>query len=74
MRLTKTAREKRLDSKPKRSTTIKLPQQGWIRLAEDAERDAEKAMIRSAQLRQAAQIFRRNAQNGEPFPVESSRA
>jgi hypothetical protein len=42
---------------------------GWIQLAEDAEQDAEKALTRSKQLKEAAQIFRRNAESGEPWPM-----
>jgi hypothetical protein len=43
---------------------------GWILLAEDAERDAARARERSEQLSQAARIFRKNAEGGVPFPVD----
>lgn len=42
---------------------------GWVQLAEDAERDAEKACSRSKQLTEAATIFRENAEKDVPFPV-----
>jgi len=41
---------------------------GWILLAEDAEKDAAKARERVEKLSQAARIFRRNAESGMPFP------
>lgn len=41
---------------------------GWIDLAEDAERDIEKARARIDQLSKAARIFRQNAENGIAFP------
>ena len=41
----------------------------WVQLAEDAERDAEKARSRSKQLTEAARIFRENAGKDVPFPV-----
>lgn len=41
---------------------------GWILLAEDAERQAENARERSTQLTQAARIFRQNSESGTPFP------
>src|ERR1017187_6615178 len=40
----------------------------WSELAEDAERDIEKARLRIKQLREAARIFRRNAESGFAFP------
>jgi hypothetical protein len=40
----------------------------WMRLAEDAERDAAKARERSKQLAEAARIFRQNAESGTLFP------
>jgi hypothetical protein len=43
---------------------------GWILLAEDAERDAERARQRSDQLLRAAAIFKETAESGMPFPVE----
>jgi hypothetical protein len=45
---------------------------GWARLAEDAERDAEKALTRSQELSEAARIFRRNARSGEPCLLEAA--
>lgn len=42
--------------------------ENWIALAEDAEQDIERARQRIKQLREAARIFRRNAENGEPCP------
>jgi hypothetical protein len=48
--------------------------EGWILLAEDAERDAAKARQRSEQLSSAARIFRKNAENGMPLPLESADA
>jgi hypothetical protein len=46
----------------------------WILLAEDAEREAEKARQRSEQLIKAARIFKEkeNAKNGMPFPLEAA--
>jgi hypothetical protein len=44
----------------------------WEKLAEDAERDAAKARERSEQLNKAARIFRENAENGMPWPTQSS--
>lgn len=41
---------------------------GWLQLAEDAEKDAKKARLRSEQLSEAARIFRRNAESGFAFP------
>jgi hypothetical protein len=59
---------------PKTSVKIKMigtPNRNeksvWVQLAEDAERDAEKALTRSKQLSEAARIFRRNAESGESF-------
>jgi hypothetical protein len=45
----------------------------WVQLAEDAERGAEKALTRSKQLSEAARIFRRNAESGEPFAQSAGR-
>ena len=41
----------------------------WLELAEDAERDAAKAGERSKQLREAARIFRENAESKTPWPL-----
>jgi len=50
-----------------RSNSVK--KSPWIRLAEDAERDAEKARLRSDQLTEAARIFRENAKSEVPWPT-----
>jgi hypothetical protein len=42
----------------------------WLKLAEDAERDAIKARERGKQLSEAARIFRGNAQSGMPWPEQ----
>lgn len=42
---------------------------GWILMAEDAERDAAKARERSEQFLKAARIFKENAENRVPFPL-----
>lgn len=47
---------------------------GWARLAEDADQDAKKALIRSRQLATAAKIFRSNVETGVPFPTESTQS
>jgi hypothetical protein len=52
--------------RPQRGTTS----DGWILLAEDAERDAAIARQRSEQLTAAARIFKENAENGVAFPVK----
>jgi hypothetical protein len=44
----------------------------WILLAEDAERDAAKALQRGEQFSQAARIFKENAKNGVLFPLEAA--
>jgi hypothetical protein len=44
----------------------------WILLAEDAEKDAATAKLRSDRLCEAARIFRLNAETGEPWPGTQS--
>jgi hypothetical protein len=48
----KKAREKTLD------VSSNVRKSVWIQLAEDAETDANKSLIRSRQLKEAAKIFR----------------
>jgi hypothetical protein len=62
----KTYVKKKVQGTPNVSTNS-----GWIQLAEDAERDAEKALERSNNLKEAARIFRRNAESGE-LPLEAA--
>ena len=40
----------------------------WIRLAEDAEKQAEEARTRAKQLLRAARIFRESAEKKVPYP------